>query len=89
MTDELKPNEVWLAGATSESLGGFHLQHVVILPDYPRGRYTRDKRLAWTWAHEDAAHFNLATEANGAVDWVAAVWAGVPHVEQVRAETPI
>lgn len=86
MTAELKDNEYWIAGATSASLGGYNLEHVVMNEQYPQGRYTRDPRQAWEWAHADAAHFNLASEGNGATDWQAAIWPGVPTIEQTTFE---
>jgi hypothetical protein len=86
MTDQLKPNEYWIAGAYSPSLGGERVEHVVINELHPRGRYTQDIRVAWSWAHEDAAHFSRPDQANGAVDWVAAVWAGVPQIEWVETQ---
>jgi len=84
MTQELKENEYWIAGAYSPSLGGERVEHVVINEQFPKGRYTQDIRLAWTWAHEDAAHFNREDQANGAGDWVADVWAGIPRIEWVE-----
>jgi hypothetical protein len=88
MTQELKEGECWIAGARSPSLGNYNLEHVVINADYPKGRYTKDPRQAWVWAEEDAAHFNQPEQDNGAVDWLAAVWPGVPTVEQVNMEQP-
>jgi hypothetical protein len=82
----LKEGEYWIAGARSPSLGNYSLEHVVINEEYPLGRYTKDPRQAWVWAHEDAAHFNRAEEANGATDWIATIWPGIPTVEQVTVE---
>ena len=86
MTQELKANEYWIAGARSPSLGNYNLEHVVVNEQYPQGRYTRDPRQAWVWAELDAAHFNRADQANGATDWVASIWPGIPTVEQVNME---
>jgi len=87
MTEQtLKDTEYWIAGAESASLGGHKLEHVVMNAAYPLGRYTRDPRQAWEWAHEDALHFNQTDQANGAEDWVAAIWPGVPTIEQAHAE---
>ena len=86
MTVELKENEYWIAGATSASLGGYNLEHVVMNEQYPGGRYTKDPRQAWVWAYEDAEYFNRADQANGAVDWVANIWPGIPTIEQTTFE---
>ena len=82
----LKDNEYWIAGARSPSLGDYSLEHVVVNAEYPKGRYTKDPRQAWVWAHEDAELFNRTDQANGAGDWIATIWPGVPTIEQVTVE---
>jgi hypothetical protein len=86
--EELKENEVWMAGAYSATLDA-QIPHIVINDEYPSGRFTTELRQAWEWAHEDATHFNRPEEDNGAVDWVPRVWAGVPPIEFDVLVTPI
>lgn len=74
MAEELADNEYWLVGAGSETLDQ-RVEYVLVDTPWPQGRYTRDPRQAWEWAHEFAVMLN--TDPNSlATDWVGAVWAG-------------
>jgi hypothetical protein len=77
----LEDNEYYLAGAYSPSID-YNLTHLVITPQYPTGRLTKDIRQAWDWAHEDALQFNQ-DEKNPQNDWLANVTIGTNPFEQV------
>ena len=88
MEEQLEPGEVWISGCYSPSLN-MRAPHWVINAEFPQGRLTTELRQAWEWAHEDALHFNRPEELNGAEDWQAAVWAGIPPFEFDVELTPI
>jgi hypothetical protein len=72
--EELAETEYWLVGAYSATLD-HSFEYILIDVDCPGGRYTKDERQAWTWAHEFAAQ--ASQDANsGATDWVAQCWIG-------------
>lgn len=74
MAQELADNEYWLVGAYSESLNRT-FEFILVDVDCPGGRYTKDERQAWTWAHDFADQ--ASRDANsGATDWVAKCWIG-------------
>ena len=76
----LEDNEYYLAGAYSPSID-YNLTHLVMSPEHPMGRLTRDIRQAWDWAHADAQQFNL-DEKNPHDDWLANVTIGTSPFEQ-------
>jgi len=74
MTQELATEEYWLVGAYSESLDR-SFEYILVDVGWPGGRYTKDERQAWTWAHEFAVTASQ-DPASGATDWVARCWIG-------------
>jgi hypothetical protein len=74
MAQELADNEYWLVGARSQSLD-MRLEYILVDVGYDGGRYTKDEREAWTWAHDFAAHANQDPNS-GATDWVGESWIG-------------
>lgn len=74
MAEELADNEHWIVGAYSATLDQ-RVEYLLVDEEWPTGRYTRDQRQAWTWAHEFAQILMLDADSR-ATDWVGAVWAG-------------
>ena len=79
-----EPDEYYMAGAYSPSLA-YAITHLVISPEYPGGRLTRDERQAWAWAHADAVQFN-DDDRSLAKDWIANVRIETNPYEQVQIE---
>ena len=77
----LERDEYYLAGAYSPSID-YNLTHLVMSPEHPQGRLTKDIRQAWDWAHADALHFNQDPK-NPQNDWLANVIIGTSPFEQV------
>jgi hypothetical protein len=76
-----------MAGAYSASLD-YNLIHLVMTPEYPQGRLTKDVRVAWDWAHADALQFNQ-DEKSTATDWVANVTIDTSPFEQLEIKPDI
>ena len=74
MAEQLAEDEHWIVGAYSATLDQ-RVEYLLVDVDWPTGRYTRDERLAWTWAHEFAQILMLDADSRAA-DSVGAVWAG-------------